>query len=114
MNTITVGTENNGYYNILKESCKKNNIKLNNIGYKKKWTGFTMRYELLYDYLNKIDDDTIILFIDAYDVIILKDKSEIINKFKKFKKNIVFGLKDIINTIHFWKSNGFFYKFNIL
>tara|TARA_R110002074_G_C12535030_1_gene665202 strand:- start:1243 stop:2025 length:783 start_codon:yes stop_codon:yes gene_type:complete len=111
MNTITVGTENNGYYNILKESCKKNNIKLNNIGYKKKWTGFTMRYELLYDYLNKIDDDTIILFIDAYDVIILKDKSEIINKFKKFKKNIVFGNQTgFFTNLTFYNCNNYIYN----
>lgn len=91
MDVITIGTENNGYYDILKQSCKKNDINLINLGQGKQWTGFIMRFELLNKYLENVDDKQIVLFIDAYDVIVLKDKSEIIKKFKKFNKNIVFG-----------------------
>jgi hypothetical protein len=55
-----------------------------------KWTGFTMRFELWLNYLNKIDDNEIIMITDAYDVIILEDSEIILDKFRKFNKNIVF------------------------
>ena len=111
MDVITIGTENKGYYSILQESCKKNNINLINIGWGKEWKGFTMRYELLNEYLNNIDDDKIILFIDAYDVIILKDKNKIINTFKKFNKNIVFGdQSSFITKFFFFNCNNYVYN----
>ena len=47
LKNITVATEKNiGYYSVLVESCKKNNIDLIVLGLGQKWTGFTMRLNL--------------------------------------------------------------------
>ena len=105
LKNISVAThKHKGYYNILEESCKRNNIDLVVLGLGQKWEGFTMRWKLWYDYLNKLDDNEIIMINDAYDVIIVEDSKEIIKKFKKFKKPVVFGTQyDFVSTLVFKK-----------
>ena len=91
LKNLVVATEKKGYYNILEESCKKYNVELIPLGMGEEWTGFTKKFYLWRDYLEKLDDDEIIMINDAYDVIILEDADIIIKKFKSFNKNIVFG-----------------------
>jgi len=92
MKNITVATkENIGYYSLLVESCKKNNIELIVLGLGEKWTGFTMRFKLWLQYLNTLDDNEVVMINDAYDVIIIENKEQILEKFKTFKKPVVFG-----------------------
>ena len=94
MKNIVVATkENIGYYNVLVESCKKNNIDLIILGLGKKWTGFDMKFELWNNYLEKLNDDEIVMINDAYDVIILQNSETILKKFKKFNKKIVMGIQ---------------------
>ena len=91
MKNIVVATKKNiGYYKILEESCKKHNIDLITLGLGKKWKGFHMKFELWYKYLNKLDDNEIIMLNDAYDVIILQNSDIILKRFKKYKKKILF------------------------
>ena len=105
LKNITVATnKNKGYYNILEESCKRNNIDLVVLGLGQKWEGFTMRWKLWYNYLNKLDDNEIVMINDAYDVIIIENSNEIIKKFKEFKKPVVFGTQhDNLSTLVFKK-----------
>jgi hypothetical protein len=87
---ITVATHNEGYYDALLESCKRNNINLIILGFNEKWKGFSWRFKLINDYINNLKDNDIILFIDAFDVIILKDIEEIKKRFiNNFTKPIV-------------------------
>jgi len=91
MKNIVVATKKNiGYYKILEESCKKHNIDLITLGLGQKWKGFHMKFELWYKYLNKLDDNEIIMLNDAYDVIILQNSDIILKRFKKYKKKILF------------------------
>ena len=106
MKVVTVATHNDGYYNILKESCKRNKLNLVTLGFNQRWKGFTMRYELIKEYLKHIKDNEIILIVDAFDVIILQNEEEIIKKFKKFNKKIVFSVQNgLISKILFKKCN---------
>ena len=91
LHIVTVGTDISGYYNILMDSCNRLKLNIVNIGLNKKWTGFTMRFSLLYEYLQQLKDNDIILFTDAYDVIFLENEKDILNKFYQFNKPIVFG-----------------------
>ena len=86
MKILTVGTHNKGYYEILQGSCKRNNLELINLGWGKEWKGFTMRYDLMDEYLDKQDDNEIIMFIDAYDVFLLEGEKEILKKFYFIRK----------------------------
>ena len=98
MKNITVATkENIGYYSILVESCKKNNIELVVLGLGETWTGFTMRFKLWLQYLNTLDENEIVMINDAYDVIIIENKEQILKKFKTFKKPVIFGNQCGIN-----------------
>ena len=47
MKIITVGTHNKGYYDILQESCKRNNLELINLGWEKEWVAREMPLCLL-------------------------------------------------------------------
>lgn len=117
MKNITVATEENiGYYPLLIESCKRNNIELIILGLGKKWTGFTMRFELWLKYLNNLNDNEIVMINDAYDVIIVEDSEIILEKFNKMDKPVIFGnqcgiyecyIKNKKNTLCFGNIIGY-------
>jgi hypothetical protein len=105
MKNIVVATkENIGYYPVLVESCKRNNIDLIVMGLHQKWTGFTMRFRLWLEYLKTLNDTEIVMITDAYDVVIIRDSSVIIDRFLKFKKKIVFGVENGIMSRMIWDS----------
>jgi hypothetical protein len=102
---ITVATHNEGYYNALKKSARKNDYELVTLGWGQKWEGFIMKYKLLMENLNKFDDNDIIVLTDAYDVIVTDKKEVVIEKFKKFKKPILLSKdgytgESIFNYLH--------------
>ena len=107
MKIITVGTDNKGYYPLLLESCKKNKLNLVNLGFGKPWTGFTMKHELLKNYLETADENEIILCIDAYDVVILQPEKTILQTFLSFNTNILFADQTSLFTklqYYHWKG----------
>src|SRR5690349_20347835 len=89
MKIVTVATHSDGYMPLLVEGCKKNNLELVVLGWKQKWQGFTWRLKLMKDYLKSVDPDEIIVFVDAYDVLNLKDEDYITRQFLKFERDIV-------------------------
>ncbi len=87
---LTYATHNTGYLEALKISAKKHNYNLIIIGYGEKWEGFTKRLEKILNYLKKnVDKDEIVCFVDAFDTIMLKDKKELEDKFKKMNTDKV-------------------------
>ena len=74
---VTVSTHSDGYFPWLKESCERFNVKLINIGDGQKWLGFSWRFKLMIKYLKTIDPDELVIFIDAYDVIMLRPLDDI-------------------------------------
>lgn len=86
---ITVATHNEGYYNALKKSAKINNYNLITLGLGQKWEGFVMKYKLYNKKLNTLNDNDIVIMVDAYDVIVMEKKEVLLEKFKKFNKPII-------------------------
>jgi hypothetical protein len=102
---ITIATHNEGYYNALKKSSQQHNYNLITLGWGKKWEGFIMKYKLLIENLDKFNDNDIIILIDAYDVIVVDNKSTVLEKFKKFNKPILLSRdgytgNSVFNYIH--------------
>ena len=91
MQVITVATDPQHYYHSMVESARRNNINITILGWGQKWQGFIWKLKLIKDKLKFVDPNEIIMFIDAYDIIFLKDQNEIIKNFLSYKKNIVFG-----------------------
>jgi hypothetical protein len=101
---ITVVTHDDGYLYWLEKSCKRFNIKLIKLGYGEKWLGFSWRFKLMIDYLKSLDPNELVIFIDAYDVIMLKPLDDIEeyynNIIKMTNKKIIMSEDKGINTIY--------------
>ena len=106
---ITVATHNEGYFNALQQSCKNNNINLVVLGFNEKWQGFSWRFNLINNYIKNLNDDDIVLFIDAFDIIIIEDIKEIERRFKEFNKPIVISYQNlnIIELIGYYIVYGY-------
>jgi len=85
LHIVTVVTESNYYFPYLVESCKKYGKELTVLGYGKKWQGFTWRFKLMLEYLENLPESDIVCFIDGYDVLCLRDLSELKEEFIKIR-----------------------------
>ena len=109
---ITVATHYEGYLKWLEASCKRYNVNLIKLGWGEKWKDFAWRFDLVLNYLEiiiKQDPYELIIFIDGYDVLLLKsldDIEQVFNQITKYtnKKIIISSnFKNLLNfiLIHF-------------
>lgn len=89
MKLITYATHNSGYFFALQESAKNNNYELVIIGYGKEWQGFTQKIIDTKKYLLKLDKNELVVFVDAFDCIMLGPSSEMEKKYKSLNINKV-------------------------
>jgi len=100
MKLVTVATHNSGMYDDLINN--RFNAKITTLAFGKKWTGFQMKYEEMYNYIKNMNDDEIVVFIDGFDSKINKNPKLAVNLFRKMKCGILFS-ED--NAIRFKKKN---------
>jgi hypothetical protein len=81
MKLVTVATHSERYYPYLKLSAEKYGHTLITLGWGEKWQGFAWRFELMKEYLRSLDEDEIVCFLDAFDVVVLEDAPTIEGKF---------------------------------
>jgi hypothetical protein len=115
---ITVATHSDGYLPWLEKSCERFNINLIKLGYGQKWLGFSWRLKLIIDYLKSIDPNELVIFIDAYDIIVLRPLDDIEEYYndiiKKTNNKIIIGYDKSKNIFYeqfmkfyFGSYNGF-------
>lgn len=92
MKLVTVATDTQGYFKWFIESCKRHNYDLTVLGYGEKWLGFAWRFKMVMEFLHKLPSDEIVCFIDAYDVIMIKDARVMEEKFKKLTQETNFKI----------------------
>lgn len=95
---ISVATHKEGYYDAFMESCRRNGIDLVILGYGQPWQGFAWRFLLMKDYLEKLDDQDIVVFLDAYDMLATQTASTILARFLEFQSPLVIGTENIVYT----------------
>lgn len=80
--TVCTDTKHAGFLK-LQESCKKNQVDFIVLGKEAEYPGNGTKLQMMLDFLLRgdVNDHDIVMFIDAYDVIILADKQQILNKF---------------------------------
>ena len=93
---ISVATHKESYYDAFVESCRRNGINLVILGYGQPWQGFAWRFLLMKDYLEKLDDQDIVVFLDAYDMIATQNASTILARFLQFKAPILFSTENVL------------------
>lgn len=89
--TVISDEENHGFF-LLKLSCSINNLELITLVFTKKhFETNRLKDSLLGNYLEEVNSDELILFTDGYDAVFLTDENEIIDKYKRFNKDLVFS-----------------------
>jgi hypothetical protein len=95
---ITVSTKDTPDLQNLIKSAKKNKWDLNVLGLEMNTSElghankkFGMKLRLVKDYLSKCNPEDILLFTDAWDVLVFGTKEEVLERYKKFNKSIVFN-----------------------
>lgn len=102
IHVLTFATHAEGNFNNMINN--KYGIKIKVLGWGKKWKGFRMKNEYIYNYIKKLNDDDIVIVLDGFDVYIngyLKDAIKI------FKKN---NYKILYSKENYYKHKSFFVK----
>ena len=86
---VTVATHSERYFPLLVQSCEKFGLELVVLGWNSKWTGFTYKFDLMREFLAHEEPDTIIVFVDAYDVVMLQPATVILDAFARSGANIL-------------------------
>ena len=84
----TVATHDDGMYKKLINN-RFHPVKV--LGFGMKWTGFKMKYQLVYDHIKNLDDNKIVIFLDGFDSIILRDPKIAIKEFIDKKYKVLFS-----------------------
>jgi len=79
----TVANRPDPYLDKLIQSCEIHGIQLEILGMNEPYYGNSTKMFRLREYLNALRDEEIILFVDAFDVLIIADKNTILQKFLK-------------------------------
>lgn len=69
----------------LEKSCQAHGIDLEILGMGSPYPGNGTKFLHMVDYLQTLEEDDIVMFVDAFDVLILADKKTILQKFLKMK-----------------------------
>ena len=106
---VCVATEMKLYLPSLKELIPDLVI----LGLHTPWEGFITKYKLLTAYLSEIKDDTLICFIDAYDVLPTKQLAHLESKYRAFRETntqakIIVGYDKVDNILHEFASRLIF------
>ena len=101
MKYVCVATEMKLYLPYLKQLLPDLVI----LGLNKPWEGFITKYKLLRTYLSTIPDDTLLCFIDAYDVLPTKNIEKLETTYLTFMEShpevkIIVGYDKVDNFIH--------------
>lgn len=89
MHTLTVATHDEGYLVALKESCERFGYSLQVLGWQEPWQGFRWRMQLVVDALKKLPRDEIVMFVDAFDVVMTGPAEEAREVFLRSKAPMV-------------------------
>jgi len=100
---ITVATKPHHNLELLKETCNHQNMNLTVLGQGdlrlQSWgNGFGVKLQCVKDAASKMvyegNDEDIVLFTDAYDVLLVGNASELITMFESFQSDIVFATEN--------------------
>ena len=88
MHIVTVCTHNDGWFDALRVSCERNQCQLSVLGWGHPWKGLTWKFLLMQQFLNQCQNDNeVIAFVDAFDVIILEPSHVIYERFYTLTRN---------------------------
>lgn len=87
---VTFSDRELGDENHLVHSCKQLGLDLNVIVHKP-WTTNSFKIKLLYEYIEQLTEEKLLLVVDAFDVVVYDDEQELIKKFETINADVVFS-----------------------
>lgn len=91
----TVATHSERYLPVLDKMLEDKGIKLEKLGFGKKYIGHFVKDLEMIEFLKDKKEDDIIIFVDGFDSLILGDKEEIIEKFEKSGKKLLLSVENV-------------------
>jgi hypothetical protein len=88
--TVITDSDNYGFRNLLYPSAKLYNLDLV-VLLNKQYNSHRCKDHMLYEYLKSVDEQEVIFFTDGYDTMFLASEEEILNKFYKIDKELLFS-----------------------
>jgi hypothetical protein len=92
MKLVCVATHSERGFPTLKKSALKHNWDFKVLGWGKKWKGFGMKIRLMRGFLEELPDNEIVVFVDAFDTIVLANPEEVMRKFKAHGSDVLFSI----------------------
>jgi hypothetical protein len=86
LHIVTVATESQYYFPYLMESCERNGLKLEILGFGEEWRGFNWRYKKMIEYLKTLPKNDLVCFVDGYDVLCCRNLKEMSDVFYELKE----------------------------
>ena len=105
MKIVTFATKTDGYYQTFLESARRHDNDVVVLGWGEEWKGFGMRMISLLEYVKTLDPKEVVVFVDSYDVVFLRNLSrmeqEYINRCKENGEKIIISVekRGLFNTI---------------
>jgi hypothetical protein len=78
---LTVCTHDAGYFRALRESCERQDLPLTVLGFGQPWRGLNGKFQLVREALARRPPDRIVLFVDAFDVLLLQHRDVLRHRF---------------------------------
>jgi len=95
---LTYATHNEGKYEELMNN--EHGVEIINLGWGKKWNGFTDRYKSYLEFMKNLYDDDIICCIDGFDSKIIKGPDVIEKRFRQLGSKILFSKDPELSYFH--------------
>lgn len=96
---VAVATHNERFFDSFMDSCKKNNIEPIILGWGEKYRGHLMKDDLLLEYLETYTENDIILFVDSFDCLLVRNTEDLKASFKKNKHKIIISMERNIKKV---------------
>jgi hypothetical protein len=94
-----VNKNNTGFINFKNSFNKFEGWELNIIGKNIQWKGWITRMTQYRDYAKNSDPNELLVFLDAFDVVCIKNSNDFKKKFEQMNRKYIFGCEDICNII---------------
>ena len=82
---ITVCTDTKHYFPYLKDTCKRFGGEFVVLGYNEAWRGYKWKFEKMVEYLSTLEKEELVVFVDGYDVICIRDLTTLNDLYKSIK-----------------------------
>lgn len=91
LHICTIASHETKELNQLLDSCARNNLEVNILGLGKPYVGHGLKITYVKEFIHNLPDVDVVLVVDAYDVLVLASKEEILEKYLKCGYPVLFG-----------------------